>query len=59
MDNTIMIHAGHYVDCTLGVTFGLSTLAAAVSSCLKRCAIEELMHGLNHSLNRATYTHRV
>ena len=30
MDNTIMIHAGHYVDCTLGVTFGLSTLAAAV-----------------------------
>jgi len=29
MDNTIMIHAGHYVDCTLGVTFGLSTLAAA------------------------------
>lgn len=24
-----MIHAGHYVDCTLGVTFGLSTLAAA------------------------------
>ena len=31
MDNTIMIHAGHYVDCTLGVTFGLSTLAAAVS----------------------------
>jgi len=29
MDNTIMIHAGHYVDCTLGVAFGLSTLAAA------------------------------
>ncbi|KAL7526610.1 hypothetical protein ACHAWF_001846 [Thalassiosira exigua] len=29
MDNSIMIHAGHYVDCTLGVTFGLSTLAAA------------------------------
>mmetsp|Transcript_13796 Transcript_13796/g.22466 ORF Transcript_13796/g.22466 Transcript_13796/m.22466 type:complete len:304 (+) Transcript_13796:116-1027(+) len=29
MDNTIMIHAGHYVDCTLGVTFSLSTLAAA------------------------------
>lgn len=29
MDNTLMIHAGHYVDCTLGVTFGLSTLAAA------------------------------
>lgn len=29
MDNTIMIHAGHYVDCTIGVTFGLSTLAAA------------------------------
>jgi hypothetical protein len=24
-----MIHAGHYIDCTLGVTFGLSTLAAA------------------------------
>ena len=24
-----MIHAGHYVDSTLGVTFGLSTLAAA------------------------------
>lgn len=29
IDNTIMIHFGHYVDCTLGVTFGLSTLAAA------------------------------
>ena len=29
MDNTIMIHAGHFVDATLGVTFGLSTLAAA------------------------------
>ena len=29
MDNTIMIHAGHHVDCTLGVAFGLSTLAAA------------------------------
>ncbi|KAL7448383.1 hypothetical protein ACHAWC_001450 [Mediolabrus comicus] len=29
MDNTIMIHAGHYIDCTLGVTFSLSTLAAA------------------------------
>ena len=24
-----MIHAGHYIDCTLGVTFSLSTLAAA------------------------------
>mmetsp|Transcript_21768 Transcript_21768/g.43576 ORF Transcript_21768/g.43576 Transcript_21768/m.43576 type:complete len:357 (-) Transcript_21768:52-1122(-) len=29
MDNTIMIHAGHYIDCTLGVKFSLSTLAAA------------------------------
>jgi hypothetical protein len=29
MDNTIMIHARHNVDCTLGMTFGLSTLAAA------------------------------
>ena len=29
MDNTIMIHAGHYIDCTLGVAFSLSTLAAA------------------------------
>ena len=28
-DNTIMIHAGHYIDCTLGVKFSLSTLAAA------------------------------
>ena len=30
MDNTIMIHAGNLIDCTLGVTFGLSTLSAAV-----------------------------
>lgn len=29
MDNTVMIHAGNAIDCTLGVTFGLSTLAAA------------------------------
>ena len=29
VDNTIMIHAGNLIDCTLGVTFGLSTLAAA------------------------------
>mmetsp|Transcript_26372 Transcript_26372/g.40467 ORF Transcript_26372/g.40467 Transcript_26372/m.40467 type:complete len:363 (-) Transcript_26372:318-1406(-) len=29
MDNTVMIQAGNAIDCTLGVTFGLSTLAAA------------------------------
>jgi len=29
MDNTVMIHAGHAIDLTLGVTFGLSTMAAA------------------------------
>lgn len=29
MDNTIMILAGNYLDLTIGVTFGLSTLAAA------------------------------
>jgi hypothetical protein len=29
MDNTIMIHAGEYLDNTVGVTFGLSTLTAA------------------------------
>lgn len=29
MDNSIMIHAGNMIDCTLGVTFGLSTLTAA------------------------------
>jgi len=29
MDNTIMIHAGEYLDTTVGVTFGLSTLTAA------------------------------
>jgi hypothetical protein len=28
-DQTVMIQAGHYIDCTLGVTFGLSTLTAA------------------------------
>ena len=28
-DNTIMIHAGNAIDCTLGVTFGLSTITAA------------------------------
>eukprot|EP00927_Polykrikos_kofoidii_P054967 TRINITY_DN49294_c0_g1_i1.p1 TRINITY_DN49294_c0_g1~~TRINITY_DN49294_c0_g1_i1.p1 ORF type:complete len:377 (+),score=79.55 TRINITY_DN49294_c0_g1_i1:55-1131(+) len=29
MDNTVMLHAGNAIDTTLGVTFGLSTLAAA------------------------------
>lgn len=29
MDNTVMIYAGNAIDCTLGVTFGLSTLSAA------------------------------
>ncbi|KAH8061661.1 hypothetical protein JL720_13361 [Aureococcus anophagefferens] len=29
MDNTVMIHAGNAIDCTLGVAFGLSTLTAA------------------------------
>jgi hypothetical protein len=29
MDQTIMLQAGNAIDCTLGVTFGLSTLAAA------------------------------
>lgn len=29
MDNTIMIHAGEYIDNTFGVAFGLSTLTAA------------------------------
>ena len=28
-DQALMIHAGHCIDCTIGVTFGLSTLAAA------------------------------
>lgn len=29
MDQTILIHAGNIIDCTLGVMFGLSTLTAA------------------------------
>lgn len=29
MDQTVMIQAGNAIDCTLGVTFGLSTLSAA------------------------------
>jgi uncharacterized ferredoxin-like protein len=29
MDQTVMLQAGHAIDCTLGVTFGLSTLTAA------------------------------
>ena len=28
-DLTVMLHAGNYIDCTLGVTLGLSTLTAA------------------------------
>jgi hypothetical protein len=28
-DQTVMIQAGNYIDCTLGVTFGLTTLTAA------------------------------
>lgn len=29
MDQTVMLQAGNAIDCTIGVTFGLSTLAAA------------------------------
>jgi len=29
MDQTIMVHAGDYIDSTLGVTFGLATIQAA------------------------------
>lgn len=29
MDNTIMIQAGNFIDCTLGVMLGMSTLSAA------------------------------
>lgn len=29
MDQSILIHSGNAIDCTLGVTFGLSTLTAA------------------------------
>jgi uncharacterized ferredoxin-like protein len=29
MDQTVMLQAGHAIDCTLGVAFGLSTLSAA------------------------------
>ena len=29
MDNTIMIHAGNAIDCSIGVALGLSTLSAA------------------------------
>lgn len=29
MDNTLMIQAGNAIDCTLGVTFGMSTMSAA------------------------------
>lgn len=29
MDQTVLIHAGNAIDCTLGVMFGLSTLTAA------------------------------
>ena len=35
MDQTIMIHAGNAIDCTIGVSLGLSTLAAAaVGQCV-------------------------
>jgi hypothetical protein len=29
MDNSIMLHAGNFIDFSIGVTFGISTLAAA------------------------------
>jgi Transmembrane protein 65 len=29
MDQTLMLHAGNAIDCTLGVTLGISTLSAA------------------------------
>mmetsp|Transcript_33078 Transcript_33078/g.77376 ORF Transcript_33078/g.77376 Transcript_33078/m.77376 type:complete len:327 (-) Transcript_33078:48-1028(-) len=36
MDNSVMLHAGNAIDLTLGVTFGLSTLAAA--ACGQACS---------------------
>mmetsp|Transcript_44402 Transcript_44402/g.105180 ORF Transcript_44402/g.105180 Transcript_44402/m.105180 type:complete len:344 (+) Transcript_44402:88-1119(+) len=36
MDNSVMLHAGNAIDLTLGVTFGLSTLASA--ACGQACS---------------------
>mmetsp|Transcript_31518 Transcript_31518/g.57932 ORF Transcript_31518/g.57932 Transcript_31518/m.57932 type:complete len:370 (+) Transcript_31518:33-1142(+) len=36
MDNSVMLHAGNTIDLTLGVTFGLSTLASA--ACGQACS---------------------
>jgi hypothetical protein len=33
-DQTVMIQAGNAIDCTLGVTFGLSTLASDSINCI-------------------------
>jgi hypothetical protein len=34
MDQTVMLQAGNAIDCTLGVTFGLSTLASDSINCI-------------------------
>jgi hypothetical protein len=54
MDQTVMLQAGHAIDCTIGVTFGLSTLTAAAFGQVCSDASGVLFGGTLESLaNRA------
>jgi Transmembrane protein 65 len=43
MDNVVMIHAGQYIDSTLGVTLGLATLTAAAAGTCALCGGPRLL----------------
>ena len=52
MDQTVMIQAGHHIDCSLGVTFGLSTLTAAAVGGLISNVCGVLFGGTVESITR-------
>jgi hypothetical protein len=53
MDQTVMIQSGNVIDCTIGVTFGLSTLAAAAMGQIVSGAAAAVFGGTLDSLFRA------
>ena len=52
MDQTVMLHAGNAIDCSLGVTFGLSTLAAAALGQVVSAAVAAIFGGTMDDLFR-------
>jgi len=53
MDQTIMIHSGHAIDCSIGVYLGLSTLAAAaVGQCVANTGALLFGESIPQLLNR-------